>query len=32
VQQLLDRDGRFQAVQTAKDLAGLPRVIRGKRR
>lgn len=32
VQQLLDRDGRFQAVQTVKDLAGLPRVIRGKRR
>lgn len=31
VQQLLDRDGRFQAVQTVKDLAALPRVIKGQR-
>ena len=31
VRQLLDRDGRFQSVQTIKDLAGLPRVIKGQR-
>jgi release factor glutamine methyltransferase len=31
VQQLLARDGRFRSVQTIKDLAGLPRVIRGQR-
>ncbi len=32
VHQLLGQDGRFQAVQTVKDLAGLPRVVKAQRR